>query len=64
MSTNKWLETERTIANQEIKVNEKLAKENAHTELIFVYKMRLNYWNGYLDALTNTQNELTGMSEE
>lgn len=64
MSTNKWLETERTIANQEIKVNEKLAKENAHTELIFVYKMRLNYWNGYLDALTNIQNELTGMSEE
>lgn len=64
MSTEKWLEREWTIANQEVKVNEKLAKENAHTEQVFIYRMRLNYWIGYLDAITNTQNEQSGMSEE
>ena len=50
-----WLEKELETANE---AHQDAVRDSGYAS------PRARYWNGYLDALTNTQNELSGMSEE
>ena len=58
---NKWLEREWTTANEELESYLRIEEKGNDDALVSIER---SYWAGYLDAITNTQNELTGMSEE
>jgi hypothetical protein len=62
---NQWLEQEWTNAADEVLKAKRMIELDPESGSVYLpFNTSLNYWTGYLDAITNTQNELSGMSKE